>query len=218
MDNNNKPIGGSMLGQIASALGRNDEIPNTELAEKIIQSNSKAGIDEMVAGLGMEGRIANDCIKVLYEVGERKPELIAPHTNVFLSLLHSKNNRLVWGAMTALAQVTALAPAQVFARIDDIYSAYENGSVITVDHSISVFAALCKADAKYERKILPILIHHLANCRAKEIPQHMERMSICFSKDNIGQFQKVLRVRYDELSISQQARVKRLLKKHAFSE
>ena len=43
----------------------------------------------------MDARTAGDCMKVLYKLGTRKPELIAPYTDVFIDLLASKNNRLV---------------------------------------------------------------------------------------------------------------------------
>ncbi len=202
-----------MINQIASALGRNDETPNIELAVKIVQLNNEAGIKEIVSGLYLEKSIANDCIKVLYEIGERNPKLIVPYTDVFISLLNSKNNRLVWGAMTALGQVAALSPVTILARFDEVCSAYENGSVITVDHSISVFAALYQSGKEYREKVLPILLNHLANCRTKEIPQHIERMSVCFTPDNMEQFKAVLQGRYDELSKAQQARVNRVMNK-----
>ena len=202
-----------MLEQIASAKGQNDEIPNIELAEKLAKTQDKAGIDEIVSGLAMEKKIANDCIKVLYEIGQRAPALITPYAEVFAGLLKAKENRLVWGAMTALSQITELVPEAVFAHFNDVYAAYEKGSVITVDNSISVFSLLCKTGASREQKILPILVRHLQNCRAKEIPQHLERMAVCFTVKNANQFCSVVQARYGELSKPQQARVNKTLKR-----
>ena len=201
-----------MLEQIASALNRNDEAPNIELAEKLAKAQDVAGISEIASGLAMKNAIANDCIKVLYEIGLREPQLIVPHVGSFLDLLKSKNNRLVWGAMTALGQISAMCPEKIFARFDDVYAAYEIGSVITVDQSISVFANLCKADPANDRKILPVLINHLATCRSKEIPQHFERVAVCITTDNVEQFTAVVQKRYNELTASQQARVNKALK------
>ena len=202
-----------MLNLTASALKRNDEAPNIALAKKLIESQNEDGIAEIVSGLTKDNATANDCIKVLYEIGEREPKLILPHAEVFLNLLKSKNNRLVWGAMTALGQVTALCPQKVFAKFEDIYAAFETGSVITVDQSISVFANLCRANQAFERRILPILINHFANCRTKEIPQHFERAAVCITTDNAELFKSVIQKRYDEMTTSQQARVKKVLKK-----
>ena len=203
---------GRMLKFIASALNRNDETPNIELAEKLVNTQDANGISQIVTGLNMDKATANDCIKVLYEIGERDPQLILPYASSFLDLLKSKNNRLVWGAMTALGQIASLCPDTIFARFDDVYAAYEKGSVITVDHSMSVLAALCRASQSNEQKILPLLIHHLANCRTKEIPQHFERIAICITNNNANQFRCVIQQRYGELSKSQQARVNKVLK------
>ncbi|MFH1512036.1 MAG: hypothetical protein ABIG45_01645, partial [Bacillota bacterium] len=164
-------------------------------------------------GLGREQAVAGDCVKVLYEIGYRNPGLIAPYAETFLGLLQSKNNRLVWGAMIALSRIAELNPHPVYAQLNTVLAAYERGSVITVDNAVSVLAALCKADAAYEKRILPLLIRHLQSCRAREIPQHLERMSVCLQKSNIEPVVDILRTRMGELSKPQQARVGKALKK-----
>jgi hypothetical protein len=203
----------SVLNKTASALGRNDEQPNMELAEELANTQDKESIAEIVSGLRMNKAVASDCIKILYEIGGRKPELIAPYAENFLRLLKSKDNRLVWGAMTALGFIAELNPEPVYLSFEDIYDAYASGSVITVDNSISVFAALCKADKEYEKRIFPLLTQHLSKCRAREIPQHLTRMSICFTKNNIGQVESTIRGRFKELTGPQQARVNKVMKK-----
>src|SRR5262245_25358835 len=93
----------SVLEELASALGRRDEVPNQELAAAIVRAKNKAAVAELVENLGNKNKaIQSDCIKVLYEVGEREPKLIAAHAAAFGELLASKQQRLVWGAMTAL--------------------------------------------------------------------------------------------------------------------
>ena len=202
-----------MLNLIASALKRNDEIPNIELAQSIVESQNEDGIREIASGLNKDMGTANDCIKVLYEVGERDPKLIEPYADVFLDLLKSKNNRLVWGAMTALGQITPLCPKKVFDRFDDVQAAFKMGSVITIDHSISVFAELSKASKVFEQKALPILINHFLTCRAKEIPQHLERASVCITRGNAVLFKSIIQKRYNDMTMSQQGRVNKVLKK-----
>ena len=202
-----------MIEKLACKLGRNDESSNIELAEELCQSNDNAGIREIVDGLtGTDKAVANDCIKVLYEIGEREPELIAGYVNEFISLLCTKNNRLIWGSMTALAKIAELSHGAIFEKLPVVVSAYENGSVITVDNSISVFAELCKADESYSKEIIPILIKHLQKCRPKEVPQHAERAAVCFDSDNAGAFIEVLEKRLPNLAVNGQTRVKKLLK------
>ena len=197
--------------QLACRLGRNDEIPNIELAEKLCGSGDKDGIREIAEGFKSgDGAVANDCIKVLYEIGQRKPELIAGFADDFISALSDKNNRIVWGSMTALAYIAPIVPESLFKRLPEIIAAYEKGSVITIDNSISVFAQLCKAGADYQARIFPMLLNHLANCRAKEVPQHAERIAVCIDSGNREAFQKALEARAGELSESQSKRIKKL--------
>jgi len=203
-----------MLEKLACKQGRNDETPNIDLAEELCRNNDAAGIKEIVDGfIGADKAAANDCIKVLYEIGERKPELIADFVGEFISLLRSQNNRLAWGSMKALTTIVEYAPKQIFDRVSVVTAAYEDGSVITVDNSISVFAGLCKADESYAKKVLPILVNHLQKCRSKDVPQHAERASVCFNSGNAGAFIEVLEKRLPDLAATGQTRVKKLLKK-----
>jgi len=203
-----------MIELLACKLGRSDENPNIELAEKLCKSMDKKGISEIAGGLkSKEQAVANDCIKVLYEIGQRKPELIADFTGEFITALSDKNNRIVWGSMTALSYITPVKPDEIFDRLPEILSAYKKGSVITVDNSISVFARLCQANSNYQAKVFPILLDHLANCRAKEIPQHAERMAVCIDSGNKEAFIKALEARASELSDAQNQRIRKLIKK-----
>ena len=100
-----------MLEKLAYSLGRNDEEPNIDLAKKLVKSKNKKGIKEIVNVLSnSKEQIANDCIKVLYEIGELEPKLISEYAGDFIQLLQSKNNRLVWGAMTALSKIVSHNP------------------------------------------------------------------------------------------------------------
>ena len=202
-----------MLERLACKLGHNDETPNIELAEELCRNNDTAGIKEIVDGfIGADKAVANDCIKVLYEVGERNPELIADYVNEFITHLRSKNNRLAWGSMTALAKIVKYAPKPIFEKLSLVKAAYEDGSVITVDNSISVFAGLCNVNENYAKEVLPILINHLQKCRPKDVPQHAERVSVCFNSRNAGTFIEVLKNRLPNLVATGQTRVKKLLK------
>lgn len=200
------------LEKLANHLGRKDEALNIELAEQLIKQHDTTGIQELIDGLQLSKAVANDCIKVLYEIGARQPELIAPYYQTFLDSLSSRNNRLVWGAMTALAEIASEKPAELFGQIDKVIAVYHNGSVITVDQSITVFAKLCRAGHQYEAALFPLLLKHLETCRAKEVPQHAERMALCIDSDNQQMFKDVLEKRQPDLSAAQAKRIGKLLR------
>lgn len=203
-----------MIEKTASFIGSNDEGPNIKLALELISSKNADGIREIAGGLNNPNQsIAHACIKVLYEIGEREPSLISPFVLDFIRQLKSRNNRLVWGAMTALSKIAALEPHTIYNNLDSVIKAYQGGSVITIDNSISVFAELVNAAPEYESKIFPLIIKHLETCRPKEVGQHAERAFVCVNGKNAFMFKQILQKRYDSLTDAQKKRVNKLLNK-----
>jgi len=203
----------SVLNRLASSLGRRDEVPNQELARELAAKRDKAGIREIAENLwNKDKNIQADCIKVLYEIGYIEPKLIAEYAEDFANLLKSRNNRLVWGGMTALAEVAKANPDAVFKYFDQIKKAKETGSVITVDNAISTLAWTAAANEKYNETIFPYLLRHLAGCRPKEVPQHSEKTLPAVNVGNKVEFMKVLEKRMEDLSGSGLSRVKKVIK------
>jgi hypothetical protein len=203
----------SVLNRLASSLGRRDEVPNQELARELAARKDQAGIREIVENVwNRDKNIQADCIKVLYEVGHLDPKLIAEYVDVFVRLLRSKNNRLVWGGMTALAETAKADPDAVFNHLDEIKKAKETGSVITVDHAISTLAYTAAAKEEYNTVIFPYLMKHLAGCRPKEVPQHAERTLPAVNSSNKTGFITVLEKRTEDLTGSGLTRVKKVIR------
>ena len=203
----------SVLDQLATSQNRRDEVPNQELARDLAAKKDKKGIQEIAENLwNKDKNIQADCIKVLYEIGYIEPKLIANYVDDFVKCLKSKNNRLVWGGMTALAECAKANPDAVFNHFDAIKKAKESGSVITVDHSISALAITASANATYNKAIFPYLLKHLSTCRPKEVPQHAERSFPAVNRENKDEFIKVLEKRMEDLNGGGLARVKKVIK------
>lgn len=206
----------SVLNKLAHSLGRRDEVPNQELARDLAEKKDKKSIREIAENLwNRDKNIQADCIKVLYEVGYLEPKLITDYTDDFVKCLKSKNNRLVWGGMTALAEVAKADPDAVFKHLDAIKQAMETGSVITVDTAISTLARVAASNRKYNEAIFPDLLKHLSRCRPKEVPQHAEKTLPGVNKSNKADFVKVLEKRMEDLSGSGLSRVKKVIKQAA---
>ncbi len=203
----------SVLNRLAHSLGRRDEVPNQELARDLAAKKNKTGIREIAENLwNKDKNIQADCIKVLYEVGAIEPSLIADYTEDFVKCLRSKNNRLMWGGMTALAEIAKADPDAIFNHLDAIKKAKETGSVITVDNAISTLAYTAAANKNYNDAIFPYLLKHLAGCRPKEVPQHSEKTFPAVNAANKTDFIKVLEKRMEDLSGSGLSRVKKVIK------
>ena len=203
----------SVINRLAHFQNRRDEVPNQELARDLAAHKDKAGIREIAENLwNKDKNIQADCIKVLYEVGYIEPALIASYAEDFVKLLKSKNNRLVWGGMIALAEAAKTNPDAVFKHLDEIKKAKEAGSVITVDNSIAVLAYTAAANVEYNKVIFPYLLKHLSGCRPKEVAQHSEKTLPAVNADNKDAFIKVLNKRMEDLSGAGLTRVKKVIK------
>ena len=203
----------SVINKLAHSLGRRDEVPNQELARELATKKDKKAIREIAENLwNKDKNIQADCIKVLYEIGYIEPKLISDYTNEFVKCINSKNNRLVWGGMTALAEVAKVDPDVTFKNLDAIKKAKETGSVITVDYAISTLAFTATGSKKYNEVIFPYLLKHLSSCRPKEVAQHSEKTMPAVNASNKTDFIKVLENRIEDLSGGGLARVKKVIK------
>jgi hypothetical protein len=203
----------SVLDRIAHFQNRRDEVPNQELARELAEKRDKAGIREIARNLWNENAdVQGDCVKVLYEVGAIEPRLIAGYAGDFLKLLGSKNNRLVWGGMTALAAIAEVSAADLFESWQTIRDAVETGSVITADNGIKALALVASTDAARRKAILPYLLKHLAACRPKDVPQRAEKTAAAVDASNRAAFVAALEKRMEDLSAAQAARVKKVIK------
>src|SRR5262249_3385282 len=204
----------SVLTKLATALNRRDEIPNQALAEEIVKKYDVSAVRELVDNLSNPDKgIQSDCIKVLYEIGERDPKLIAKHWSAFGELLGSANNRLVWGAMTALDQIALAAPQRVFGLLSKIRTTAKTGSVITRDHAVGILTKLGTLK-QYANACFPLLIEQLKNCPNNQLPMYAE-MSLAVATDkNKSALHKAIAQRMDRLEKeSQKKRVLKVLKR-----
>jgi hypothetical protein len=203
----------SALERIAHFQNRRDEAPNQELARQLAAAQDRDGICEIAENLRNKNKsIQADCIKVLYEIGYIDPSLVAEFAEDYIKLLHSRNNRLVWGSMIALGTVAELRAPLVVAHLDEIEKVMDNGSVITVDNGVQALARAASRDEKYSREIVPYLLEHLRTCRPKDVPQHAEKSLPAVNANNKTRFINVLNGRMDDLSGAALARVKKVVK------
>ncbi|KOO52680.1 hypothetical protein AMD00_06545 [Viridibacillus arvi] len=202
-----------MVPKLASKLQRRDEEPNIELAQELVKDHNLEGIKEVIQNLSNKDKgIQQDCIKVAYEIGEVKPELISEFTLTFINLLQSRNNRLVWGAMTALSTIVTMSSTIMMEHLEMIFSTMKTGSVITVDKGVLTLAKLASTSKENNERIFPFLLHHLETCRFKDLPQHAESTLIAVNNDNKEAFLTVLKRRENELTAPQLKRIRKIYK------
>jgi hypothetical protein len=203
----------SALSKIAFFQNKRDEVPNQQLAKELAQTEDQAGIAEIARNLHNKNpNVQSDCLKVLYEIGYLKPELIATYVQDFLGLLKSRNNRLVWGAMIALATIADKTPAEIYQQLSTVTDAVDKGSLITVVWGVKALAKVAAADKTYKQKIFPLLTAQLRKCIPRDVPMHAESILPAVDADNKAEFLRIIEARKPEMSTSQLARIRKVTK------
>jgi len=209
----------TIIDQLACSLGRRDEIPNQELARRLAETEDQQGIAEIADNLSNKNAaIQADCIKVLYEIGYLRPDLISAYAADFLNLLKNRNNRLVWGAMIALATISKVVPDALYPHVDALIKAIDSGSVITRDAGIWALSDIAAGNPAYCETIFPYLLNHLRACRPKDVPQHAERIVVAVGTEQLKDFLQVIGKRMEDMSASQQKRLNAVIKRAQSSE
>ena len=204
----------TVLNQLSSALGQRDEKPNQELAAKIASKKDHSAIQELVDNLNNSSKaIQSDCIKVLYEVGEQAPDLIQQYDRAFLQLLNSKNNRLVWGAMTALDTISSINPKGIYNNLGKILEIADKGSVITKDHAVNILIKLSTHE-KYRNETIPLLLEQLKISAINQLPMYAERALPFIRSSDLKIFAEVLSDRLNDIEKeSKRKRMEKVIRK-----
>lgn len=189
------------------------EIPNQQLAHELAKLKDENEINEIATGLNHhEKNVRSDCLKVLYEIGYINPTLIAPFVRKFLQLLRSKDNRMVWGAMIALATISRLRPAEIWADFNVLMDIFNKGTVITRVWGIRLFTGLAAENSEYSQVLFPVMLHTLETCIPRDVPTHVESMLPAMNPGNSDLILQLFKARAAEFSAAQQTRIRKLEK------
>ncbi|MFZ3069951.1 MAG: hypothetical protein WA110_02370 [Anaerolineaceae bacterium] len=203
----------SITDQLSSRINQHSDQANIDLAEQIANEGNMKAVSELAEGLeAKDAALQSDCVKTLYEIGKRRPELIAPYASLFLKLLRSRNNRMVWGGMMALETIAEIQADQIFPEAGFIQKTIQKGSTITRDAGIGTMAGVARARAEYNRALMPFLLEHVRTCRPASVPQHAEKVFTAINSDTAPDFLSILRQRLPDLTPSQTKRVQKMIK------
>jgi len=204
----------TVIDKLATSLNRRDKIPNQEVAEQIANSNDKKAVKELINNLNNKSKdIQNDCIKVIYEIGALKPKLLVDFSKELLALLDSKNNRLQWGAMTALNTITNENPKIIYEALGKIIDIADKGSVITNDHCMRILIKLC-ATKEYAEDAFSLINERLKISPTNQLPMYAENALPIINDKNKAIFIKTLNSRLSDIEKdTKRIRVEKVLKK-----
>ncbi len=203
----------SIAGRLASALERNDEAPNIELAEALARTGNKDEIAEL-AGLLTAGPnpVRHDAIKSFYELGERRPDLIAPYLDQLVDLLGTNDNRMLWGTMSALAALAPTHAEALMPHLNHILDAADRSSVIAKDKCMVILAAL-NSDDRFAGIITPVLLDRVRHAATNQTPMYAEIAAPTIRPADKPAFREVVEQRLAAMSYpAKRKRLEKVLK------
>ncbi|HEX7757355.1 MAG TPA: hypothetical protein VF421_18535 [Niabella sp.] len=203
-----------VIDQLASSRGKKDEIPNIELANQLIANPDQALIKELIENLSNKSKaIQHDCMKTLYEIAARAPALVAAYTDNFIHLLESNDNRMQWGAMTALNHLTGKKPQKIYSALARLAAVASKGSVITRDHYVAILTKLCTVTA-FAADAFDLLNEQLVTCPANQLPLYAENALPVISSKYRTIFVRTLSLRLNDFEKeSKRKRLEKVLQK-----
>ncbi|MBI9010687.1 MAG: hypothetical protein JEZ08_00540 [Clostridiales bacterium] len=198
--------------EIAYYKDDRSEVPNRDLAKKLANDNNKEGLDEISNYLMDKNKsIASDCLKVLYEASYINPALIVDYFDTFKTLLNSKNNRMVWGAMIAISSIATVGPEKVYEIRNLILNKIEKGTVITNVHGVYAIIHMAAYDVYYP-ELKETLFELQKKCRPVDFAKRAESMKAVIRLEDRESFVSLLESRKSELSKAAQKRVQKVVK------
>ncbi len=206
----------TVIPYLSRQLGRNDEQPNIELAQKIVQTNNLKAVEELIDHLDSKIKfVPEDSIKTLYEIAREKPHWLTPYIEDLIELLHSKRNRLVWGSMIALHEITPTVSDEIIKHLAVIISAMDRGSVITKDHGVAILIELAKISDDLYQTCFPILLEYVGNAPINQFPTYAIKTVDIAKKEDYMLIRPILTERLEETEAypAKQKKIIRLLKK-----
>lgn len=204
----------ALLQRLSNPGKNRGEQLNIALAKEIAARSNREDLLELFILLEEKSKgLQHDVIKVISEIAVTRPTLIAPFSGKLVQLLTHKSNRVQWGAMTALAAITAEVPATIFSFLPAIIGAADKGSVITNDQCVYLLAKLA-AEKRFEDTCLAELNKRLQKAPVNQLPMYAEICAPVINEKHKSAFVKTLRGRLDEIGKeSKRLRVEKVIRK-----
>lgn len=201
--------------RLACNNDRKDAVLNEELAKELADTHNTAGIEEIASYLHDKNKvIQSNCLKVLYEIGYTKPELIARYVSDFITFLSGKNNRMIWGSMIALATITELKPNEIWNSINVIIETMKKGTLITEVWGIKVLVKLSPLHDDYYNKLTPILLDYIKTCRPIDFATRLDLILPVLKPGELNTALEIIEGKKSELKPGQLKKVNAIIKKY----
>ncbi len=145
------------------------------LASEIVAGTAALGVDHYVRALqDPRESLFTQAARVVEEVANLKPELLAPHIERLCAQVLSEHARVAQCAAHALPHLARVAPAKVAKHLKTLQAAFATGSDVAKDGLLRTFVALCLASVIYQKRLIEIFEQALREADAKTLQRWVE--------------------------------------------
>jgi len=202
------PFNGDIADLFAQALGRKDQQPNIDLAKKLAKSGTNDDIIELFEYCKSGKKVQkSDAIKVIYELAQLRPSLVAPYIQNLIDLLATKNNRMIWGILQAINALADENPEVIIKNLNLILQASDRSSVIAKDNLMAILAKL-NQKPRFKKLLTPVILQRLEHSAPNQFPTYAQLIAPTIEKESKEVLMQIILER--RKSISSIAKLKRL--------
>ena len=125
------------------------------LANEVVSGTSTISVDQYVRNLSdPKDHTAQQAARVVEELANLKPELLAPHIEALVTHLGSATSPRARCGAHCLPLLARVAPAKVAKHLKTLQGMFPAASDIAKDGLVRTFVALCVASVTYQKRLI----------------------------------------------------------------
>lgn len=167
----------SILNQLSSQTGDSTEASNLKVVAQCLENPGL--LSEIAGGLTQKDvALVGDCAEIMTKVAEERPEDVVPYAKALSAFLPSKNTRVRWEAMHALALVAALTPATIASLLPKLMEILRSDkSVIVRDYATDAIANYASTSKLAADRAYPLLKETLTLWDSKQASHALQGLA-----------------------------------------
>lgn len=205
-----------VLGHLAVAMNRHDDMPNQELAAHIVFNLDKEAISILVGAIERGDDVhASDAARVLCEVGNRDEDLLVSVQDRLVTLCHDGPSAMLPFAMYALSPIAERVAEQLWDLRELLWSVLSDGTEhaeMARAAAVRLLSALCASGPDYARTLAGGLVDLLGKCMPKDVALYAESVLPALGAAHSHRAKPVLDRRMKELTPAEVARLRRAVR------
>lgn len=205
-----------VLGRLAVAMHRYDDMPNQELAANIVFHLDHEAVSILVGAIERGDDVhASDAARVLCEVGTRDEELLYGVQERLVTLCQEGPNAMLPFAMYALSPIAERVAEQLWDMRELLWSVLQDGAEqaeMARAAAVRLLSALCASGPDYARTLAGGLVDLLGKCLPKDVALYAESVLPALGAAHSHRAKPVLDRRMKELTPAEVARLRRAVR------